>query len=81
MKKINEELNKSKTNLDSKYLLIEKIISKYETQLTQLKNLYTEYKKLNDNLSSIASFILKKYTDLKNLLFLLSKNLKFIQKS
>ena len=67
LKKINEELNKSKTNLDSNYSLIEKIISKYETQLTQLKNLYTEYKKLNDNLSSIASFILKKYTDLKNL--------------
>lgn len=65
LKQINEELNKSKNNLDSNYSLIEKIISKYETQLSQLKNLYTEYKKINDNLSSIASYILKKYTDLK----------------
>ena len=66
LKQINEKLNESKNNIDSNYSLIEKIISKYETQLNKLKNLYDEYKKLNDNLSSIASFILKKYTDLLN---------------
>ena len=66
LKKINEKLNESKNNIDSNYSLIEKIISKYETQLNQLKNLYNEYKKINDNLSSIASFILNKYTDLLN---------------
>ena len=66
LKKINEKLNESKNNIGSNYSLIEKIISKYETQLNQLKNLYNEYKKINDNLSSIASFILNKYTDLLN---------------
>ena len=67
LQQINKKLKQSKITLDSNYILIEKIILKYEEQLEQLKNLYAQYKKMNDNLSSISSFVLKKYTDLLNI--------------
>ena len=66
LKLINEKLNKSKNNLDLNYSLISNIISNYETQLNKLKNLYAQFKKLNDNLLTLSSYILNKYIDLSN---------------
>ena len=64
LEQINNNIKKSNDNINYNIDLINKRIVKYESELFKLKNLFLQYKEINNQLNIFSKYILDKYTDL-----------------
>ena len=64
---LKKEFNKSKKIMNNNILIIEKQINTYKSQLKILEDIFEEYKKINDKLINLSTYIINKYNNLLEL--------------